>query len=51
MPFLCDMIFEKGEKKFGKKDRFDLGSIASKSTCNTIYTTETDVKQASFVSV
>ncbi len=50
MPFRCDMRFEKGEKS-SAKGGFELGSIASKNTRLTIYTTETDVKQASFLSV
>ncbi len=44
------MRFEKGEKS-SAKGGFELGSIASKNTRLTIYTTETDVKQASFLSV
>ncbi len=48
--FRCDMIFEKGEKSLAK-GRFELGSIASRSTRFSIYTTETDVKWVSFFSV
>ncbi len=44
------MRFEKGDF-FLAKGRFELGSIASKSMHITIYTTETDVEQASFFSV
>ncbi len=40
------MRFEKGEKKFGG---LELGSIVSKSMCLTIYATEGDVYQASFI--
>ncbi len=44
------MRFEKGEKSLAK-GKFELGSIASKSTHFTIYATETDVKQVPFFSV
>ncbi len=44
------MSFEKGEKSLAK-GRLRLRLIASKSTRSTIYSTETDVKQASFFNV
>ncbi len=47
MPFRCNMRFEKGEKSLAK-GRLELGSIASKSTRLTFFTTETDAELLSF---
>ncbi len=45
MPLRCEVRFKKGEKKFG----FELGSIASKSTHFTTYSTGTDDWRVYFV--
>ncbi len=43
MPSQCNMRFEKGEKKFGKR--------RARVKKHTLYSTETDVKQVSFFNV
>ncbi len=45
------ILYLKGERKSLAKGGFEFGLIASKNTRLTIYTTETNMKQASFFSV